>query len=66
MTLHYSLAELDACRSRRSLFLKRGLCRFHLLFCRKCRASLKDLKDSDEFLAAVRKVCHEKGGRIDV
>ena len=59
MTLHFTIAELDTCRNRACNFMKRGLCFFHLLFCKKCRASLKDLQNSDVFLAAIKKTYRE-------
>jgi len=61
MTLHFSVAELDSYRNRDCRFRKHCLCRLHLLFCRNCRASLKELQVCDDFLASIKKLVREKG-----
>ena len=54
MNLHFTIAELDACRNKECNLIKRWHCRIHLLFCEKCQSTLQSLKDSDDFLASIK------------
>ena len=59
MSFHFTAAELDAYRNGDCGFCKRGCCRLHLFFCKKCQRKLESLNNCDELLAAVRKTINK-------
>ena len=55
MNFHISIPELDAYRNRDCGIIKRIHCHLHLLFCKRCKTALSSLKESDVFIASIRK-----------
>ena len=54
MIRHYSLEKLEEYQNQTLPHLFRFLCRFHLLFCKRCRLRLQRLREDDIFIAELR------------
>ena len=54
MIRHYSLEKLEEYQNQTLPHLFRFLCRFHLLFCKRCQGRLRRLKEDDELIAELR------------
>ncbi len=59
MISHYSETELDQYRNGDFPCIANLLCRFHLLFCKKCKTRKDDLAESDNLIKKIQTLSTE-------